>query len=111
MLVAEGVGRVLDPEINMWQMARPLIEQWMRENLGPQARVKESVGAVLASLESLPRLVAHAEKTVEALRYGGLKLHPESLNAMQNGGRRKGMFPSWLPWVLVAGLTFLLLRR
>jgi ubiquinone biosynthesis protein len=111
MLVAEGVGRVLDPHINMWQLARPLIEQWMVNNLGPQARIKESLGAVMASLESLPRLVAHAEKTVEALRYGGLKLHPDSLKTLQNAGRGGGLFPSWLPWVLVVGLTFLLLRR
>jgi ubiquinone biosynthesis protein len=111
MLVAEGVGRVLDPQINMWQLARPLIEQWMANNLGPQARVVESVGALMTSLESLPRLVAHAEKTVEALRFGGLRLHPESLKSMQNGGRRNGLFPTWLPWVLVVGLTVLLLRR
>ncbi len=60
--------------------------------------------------KSLPRLVAHAEKTVEALRYGGLKLHPDSLKTLQKGGRRSGLFPSWLPWVLVillAGALFL----
>ncbi|PKU23352.1 2-polyprenylphenol 6-hydroxylase [Telmatospirillum siberiense] len=111
MLVAEGVGRRLDPQINMWQLARPLIEQWMTSNLGPQARVMESVSAMVASFESLPRLVSHAEKTVEALRNGGLKLHPESIRSLQNGGRRSGLFPTWLPWVLVVGLTALLLRR
>jgi ubiquinone biosynthesis protein len=111
MLVAEGVGRLLDPEINMWQLARPLIEQWMSDNLGPQARVRESVEAVVASLESLPRLVAHAEKTVEALRSGGLKLHPDSLKSMSQTTRTNGFFPTWMPWVLVAVLGFLLLRR
>jgi ubiquinone biosynthesis protein len=111
MLVAEGVGRRLDPMINMWQLARPLIEQWMAENLGPQARVRESVGALMTSLESLPRLVAHTEKTVEALRHGGLKLHPDSLKSMRDSGRRTGFFPAWMPWVLVVGLTILLLRR
>ncbi|MDR3437530.1 2-polyprenylphenol 6-hydroxylase [Telmatospirillum sp.] len=105
MLVAEGVGRHLDPHINMWQLARPLIEQWMAANLGPQARVRDSVGAVVASLESLPRLVSHAEKTVEALRHGGLRLHPDSLKSLQGGGRRSGLFPTWLPWVLVAVLA------
>lgn len=111
MLVAEGVGRRLDPQINMWQLARPLIEQWMTDNLGPQARVKESVGAVMATLETLPRLVAHAEKTVEALRNGGVKLHPDSIRSMQDGSRRQGLFPVWLPWVLVVGLLVLLLKR
>jgi ubiquinone biosynthesis protein len=111
MLVAEGVGRRLDPQINMWQLARPLIEQWMANNLGPQARVMESMGSVFASLESLPRLVANAEKTVEALRHGGLKLHSESVRSIQQNGRAHGILPTWMPWVLVAVLGFLLLRR
>ena len=36
MLLAEGVGRRLAPETNMWEMARPLIEDWFRERLGPE---------------------------------------------------------------------------
>jgi ubiquinone biosynthesis protein len=110
MLVAEGVGRMLDPMVNMWQLSRPLIEQWMVGNLGPQARVRESVGALVASLESLPRLVSHAEKTVEALRNGGLKLHPDSLRAVGQGRRGNGLL-TWAPWLLVVLLSVLLLRR
>lgn len=36
MLVAEGTGRNLSPDANMWLIARPLIEAWMRANLGPE---------------------------------------------------------------------------
>jgi ubiquinone biosynthesis protein len=111
MLVAEGIGRRLNPDINMWQLARPLVERWMFENLGPQAKIKDSVTALLGTLERLPRLVAHAEKTVEALRDGGLKLHPESLRAMGDARRGRGLFPAWLPWALAAVLGGLLLRR
>jgi ubiquinone biosynthesis protein len=110
MLVAEGVGRHLDPHINMWQLARPLIEQWMANNLGPQARVRETMGAVVASLESLPRLVAHAEKTVEALRRGGFG--PPSASTKPTKAGARGLFPAWLPWALVVVLAgALVLRR
>src|SRR6185312_4674074 len=37
MVVIEGVGRRLDPTINIWVLARPLIEGWMRDNRGPEA--------------------------------------------------------------------------
>ncbi len=107
MLVAEGIGRRLAPEINMWELARPLIEAWMIDNLGPAARVKDNIGSLFATLESLPRLVAHAEQTVTALRNGGIKLHSDSVKVI---GKR-GIFPSWLPWVLTGVLLFLLLRR
>jgi ubiquinone biosynthesis protein len=109
MLVAEGVGRRLNPKVNMWQLARPLIEQWMVANLGPQAKIKQGIGHLVGTLESIPKLVLHAEETVAALRGGGLKLHPDTIKAMGQG--RGGLFPSWLPWLLVAVLGVLLLRR
>lgn len=110
MLVAEGVGRRLNPDVNMWQLARPLVERWVVQTLGPQARVREGLDTVMGALESLPRLVAHAERTVSDLRGGGLRLHPDSLEAMTSG-RRSGLFPGWLPWVLVVVLGAMLLRR
>jgi ubiquinone biosynthesis protein len=110
MLVAEGVGRRLDPEVNMWQLARPLIEQWMVANLGPVAKVKEGYQALMNGLESLPRLVANTDKTVAALSDGGLKLHPDTIKAL-GGGRKRGLLPEWMPWVLVVVLGVLLLRR
>ncbi len=110
MLVAEGVGRRLNPQVNMWQLARPLIEQWMMANLGPQAKLKQGLAHVWDGLESLPRLVQSAEQTVTALREGGLRLHPDSLKALGHK-RRSGLFPAWLPWLLVLVLGVLLLRR
>jgi ubiquinone biosynthesis protein len=40
MVVVEGVARSLDPTINMWEAARPVVEDYIRENLGPQAVVR-----------------------------------------------------------------------
>ena len=41
MLMAEGVSRQLNPALNIWTLAQPLVEQWMRENRGPEARIAE----------------------------------------------------------------------
>ena len=35
MLMAEGVSRRLEPSLNIWFLAQPLIEQWMSRNRGP----------------------------------------------------------------------------
>jgi ubiquinone biosynthesis protein len=109
MLVAEGIGRRLAPDVNMWELARPLIESWMTSHLGPAARVKDSVVSIISTIERLPRLMADAERTVEVLRNGGLKLDDESVRNMGRNGR--GIFPAWLPWVLVVVLVYLLWRR
>ncbi len=41
MVLVEGMGRQLDPSINIWLLARPLVEEWMRANRGPEARIKD----------------------------------------------------------------------
>ncbi len=41
MVVVEGVARSLNPQINIWQVARPVVEEYIRENLGPRAAVRD----------------------------------------------------------------------
>ena len=41
MVVVEGVARSLDPQINIWQVARPVVERYIRDNLGPKAALRD----------------------------------------------------------------------
>lgn len=43
MVVVEGVARSLDPHINIWQVARPVVEGYIRQNVGPHAAVRDLV--------------------------------------------------------------------
>ena len=110
MLLAEGVGRRLAPETNMWEMARPLIESWFRERLGPEARIIETVSSVLESAARLPSLVERLDTLAASLENGGVRLHPASARALRGepNGRR---WLVWLPWVLVLGLGAALIWR
>ncbi len=65
MVVAEGVGRALNPSINMWQTAQPLVEAWIRSHLGPEAILREKATEAVATIGRLPGLVARLD---EALR-------------------------------------------
>jgi len=82
MLVAEGVGRTISPEANIWFLAQPLIEAWVEENMGPETAIQETVEEVADSLRRLPRMVAAIERNAAALRQGGLKLHPDTVRGM-----------------------------
>ena len=44
MVVAEGVGRALNPNINMWQLAQPLIEAWMARESGSAGSAENGSG-------------------------------------------------------------------
>jgi ubiquinone biosynthesis protein len=41
MVVVEGVARSLDPRLNMWESARPVVETYIRRNVGPQTLIKD----------------------------------------------------------------------
>jgi ubiquinone biosynthesis protein len=41
MVVVEGVARSLNPDINIWQVARPVVETYIRRNVGPQALLRD----------------------------------------------------------------------
>src|SRR5208282_2136981 len=54
MVVVEGVARKLDPHLDMWATAEPVVSGWIAENLGPRGRV-EDFGR---SVSQLAKLVA-----------------------------------------------------
>ena len=87
MLVAEGVGRILDPTVNMWALAQPLIEEWMRENRGVEARLADAAINIIDTLERLPALVRNLEKVVTSIAEEGLRLEAETRSALGEGRR------------------------
>jgi ubiquinone biosynthesis protein len=57
MLMAEGMGTRLNPHVNIWELARPLIEEWMQSHFGPRATVGRAVADLAQGLRRLPRLI------------------------------------------------------
>lgn len=105
MLVAEGIGRQLDPSVNMWELARPMIERWMRQNLGVKARVTSTVIDVAHTLERLPRLLDNAERVLSEVQRGGIKLHPDAVRGALGGQRSGPSLWLWLSWAVSAALA------
>ena len=86
MMMAEGVSRRLVPELNIWTLAQPLIEEWMRANRGPEARLRRAAQDLTGTVERLPALLSSVEAAAGDLASGGLRLHPDSLRALQTDG-------------------------
>ena len=57
MLMAEGMGTKLNPNVNIWELARPLIEDWMVTHFGPRATVGRAAEDLAKGLRRLPRLI------------------------------------------------------
>ncbi len=56
LLNIEGLGRQLYPELDLWQTAKPFLEQWMHEQLGVKKFANELKRELPRVLEKLPRL-------------------------------------------------------
>jgi ubiquinone biosynthesis protein len=60
LLNIEGLARDLDPELDLWSTAKPFLEKWMLEQVGPQKfpdKMKEESAAYAKFLPELPRLL------------------------------------------------------
>ncbi|TVQ58067.1 MAG: 2-polyprenylphenol 6-hydroxylase [Rhodobacteraceae bacterium] len=66
MVVVEGVARSLDPQANIWTAAKPVVEVWIRDNLGPKAIARDIRDAAIVLARYAPRLPGIAEKFVIA---------------------------------------------
>ncbi len=104
MVLVEGIGRRLDPGANIWALGRPLIEAWMLENRGPEARLRQSLETLIETAERLPQLVQNLEELVSKWSREGVVLHAETL-AANAAHRTRGLVLALAPlWIAAAAL-------
>jgi ubiquinone biosynthesis protein len=105
LLVAEGTGRTLAPEANMWFLARPLIESWVEHALSPEARLLAVAEDALTTLKRLPLIIENLEKAAARMV---VDAGPEE---RKTGRHARDVapkpLPTWLILLLAAGAGFL----
>ena len=101
LLNVEGLGRELDPDLDLWSTAKPFLERWMHEQVGMRglwARTKRETPRYAKMLPELPRLIHHN------LEHGDAKLRRD-LAAMLAEQRQTNRLLSMIVWV---GVGFVL---
>jgi ubiquinone biosynthesis protein len=74
MVVVEGVARKLDPQLNMWSTAEPVVGAWIADNLGPAGRlddVSRGLSSLAAFLTDAPRRLEEIARRLEAAAGAG----------------------------------------
>ncbi len=74
MVMVEGVATALDPDVNMWEIAEPVVRDWLRGELGPEALLADRLVEDVRTLSRLPDLVRRIEARYPAA--GGAPLSP-----------------------------------
>ena len=111
LLTIEGLGRQLYPDLDLWKSAKPIMEEWMWNRIGPGGQLARLRSQAPALAESLPELAQSALKMLAAGPQNGL--NAESLEALRGEIRdanRRSTFAlaggaSWIGAALLYGLT------
>ncbi len=120
MVVVEGVARALDPKLDMWSVAEPVVREWIERNLGPVGRIEDAAeGAMEVGrfLGGVPGLLARGAVLVEqldAITRDGLVLAPETVAAIGRAEARRSRWTAaalWAITLLLAWLIYVLLSR
>tara|TARA_B100000427_G_C15496560_1_gene590067 strand:- start:197 stop:1768 length:1572 start_codon:yes stop_codon:yes gene_type:complete len=80
MVVVEGVARNLDPETNIWDISRPILEDWLKDVKDPINKASEVIGEaseVLKRLPDLPIIMDRANDVMTLIAEG--KFNPNTL--------------------------------
>lgn len=63
MVSVEGVARRLNPDHDLWAAAQPVVERWIRRELGPQAQVRDALDELRTTLRALSKLARTPPRT------------------------------------------------
>ena len=107
MVVAEGVARSLDPQLDMWKTAEPVVRQWIERHLGAGGRLETAaegageVGRFLAAVPSLLSRAAQLADQLDAATRNGIVLAPETVAAIGAAEARRNRWTGIALWMIV----------
>jgi ubiquinone biosynthesis protein len=118
MVVVEGVGRSLDPEVNMWVVSEPVVRDWMENTLGASAQIEAAAeGAVSVGrfVGEIPKLLGQAERAADAfsaMAEEGLRLDDHTVERLAEAQAREGRLSRigiWIGALALAAIALSLL--
>jgi ubiquinone biosynthesis protein len=116
MVVVEGVARGLDPKLDMWTVAEPVVREWIERHLGVAGQIEGVSGGareVGRFLGSVPALLARGAVLIEqldAITRDGLVLAPETVAAIGQAQARRNRWAAAALWAIAALLAGLLIH-
>ncbi len=111
MVVVEGVARSLDPKLDMWTVAEPVVREWIERHLGPAGRIEGAAEGALEMgrfLGDLPGLLARGAVLVEqldAITRDGLVLAPATVADIGRAEARRNRWTVAALWAIAALLA------
>ena len=94
MVVVEGVSRKLDPNTNIWETSRPVLENWLKETKDPIKNVVDSLkdsAEILKKIPEFPKVMENANQALAFLASGQI---PQNTNSYSSLNEKKNEMKS-----------------
>ena len=102
LLNIEGLGRDLDPNIDLWQSAKPFLKRWMSEQVGLRSvlkTLKKELPFILKTAPQMPRLVHQfLNQQTQAEQEAPLRA---SIDALIKAQQKQARWQKWLTWAII----------
>ena len=115
MVVVEGVARSLDPKLDMWSTAEPVVREWMTRHLGPAGKLEGAMagaGEIGRFVGNVPGLLTRGVRVLDQLddaTRDGLKLSAQTVAEIDKAEQRRNRWSAVALWVIAALLLWIVI--
>ncbi|GGB48140.1 putative protein kinase UbiB [Roseibium aquae] len=115
MVVVEGVARTLNPHLDMWRTADPVVREWIEQHLGPAGRLRDlgaganAIGRLATDLPLFVDRIGRMSEELERMTHKGLRFDPETAEAIGKAEARhtrSGRVALWVIAVSAAAVAW-----
>jgi ubiquinone biosynthesis protein len=117
MVVVEGVARSLDPKLDMWRTAEPVVREWMERHLGAAGKLETAalgaaeLGRFVGNAPGLLSRGARVLDQLDEMTRDGLVLSPQTIAELDKTEARRGRWIVAALWIIAALLAWFALRH
>ncbi|MGB7100155.1 MAG: 2-polyprenylphenol 6-hydroxylase [Xanthobacteraceae bacterium] len=115
MVVVEGVARSLDPKLDIWSVAEPVVREWMTRHLGPAGKLEgaaqgaSEIGRFVSNAPGLLTRGARVLDQLDEITRGGLVLSPQTIADIDKREGRRSRWSTIALWAIAALLLWIVI--
>ncbi|WP_186391430.1 MULTISPECIES: 2-polyprenylphenol 6-hydroxylase [unclassified Pannonibacter] len=111
MVVVEGVARTLNPRLDMWRTAEPVVGAWIAQHLGPAGRLRDAgaavnaLGRIASDLPIFADRVGRMSEELEKMAHEGLRFDAATAEAIGRSEARHNRSGRIALWIIALSLA------
>tara|TARA_A100000164_G_scaffold295350_1_gene269279 strand:+ start:118 stop:1683 length:1566 start_codon:yes stop_codon:yes gene_type:complete len=111
LLNVEGLGRELDPDLDLWQTAKPHLEKWMREQIGFSGLIEKFKSDLPLYRKMIPVIPKIIQKSLESEKSDKITIFEKKYENFINGIKKINVYLILILLFLILLNTIVLLKE